>query len=99
MSQFDQSLMQLRAALGQRAERIKRGSYATSVLFGPLSDSQFSITVQWKNKDGSAGTHVAVYNKNAFSMVGTTRWKLKQSPCRFADDVIREVLMRRGVIR
>jgi len=99
MSQLDQSLLDFRTKMSARADRIKRGSHATEVTVSPLQNGQFTISVGWKNRDGTSGSHTESFSIGVFSRSGTTNWRLRQPPCRFADDIIRNVLTKRGVIR
>jgi len=99
MSQLSQSLLEFRAKMAERADRIKRGTHAQEVRVGPLNNGQFTISVDWKNKDGTSGSHIESFSIGIFSRSGTAAWKLRQPPCRFADDVIRNVLTKRGIIR
>lgn len=77
-----------------REDRLRRGTHS-NVEIGPVRDRQFTITATWHN-----GSFEKSYDQGVFIPMGTRRGiKLKKKHCRFADEFIREVLRKRGVIR
>lgn len=72
---------------------------ATSVVFGPIENSRFMVTVHWTNKDGSLGQHSREYHAGSvFFINGTLGVKLKRPICRTADELTREVLGKRSAL-
>ena len=78
---------------------MKRAAYLTALKFSPVSDARFSATAYWVDKHGKGGELTKKYAAGSvFLYNGPRGVKLRQTPCRFADDLIREVLVERGVI-
>lgn len=93
MTQLHQGMQALRRELQKREIKIKRVAYLTAVKFSPVVDNAFSVTGYWALNGG--GEHTKVFTPAvAFTASGK---QLSKTPCKFADDVIREILTARGI--
>lgn len=97
MTVVQQGMQALLVALKEREPRIKRGAYLSALRFSSLSpDNSFSVTGYWILKGG--GEYTKTFSpENVFSYSGTAGVRIYRTPCRFADDVIREILTARGI--
>ncbi len=74
-----------------------RGCMASSVVVGPVKDGRFLITVTWSKKDGTTGSHDVEFRPgNVFVSNGLVGVKMRRPVCRFADEVIQQVIKVRG---
>lgn len=93
MNQIQQGMQGLLTELKKREPKIKRVSYLTALKFSPIVDYRFSVTGYWVMNGGGEHT-VSFAPEGVFDSSGK---RLKKTPCRFADDVIREILTARGI--
>lgn len=89
--------------LKARAPRIKREAYLKELEFSPLTQDQFSITARWGSSrdivDKKSGEYTKTYNRDTVFVGGRLNVRYKKTLCLFADDLIREILRKRGVVR
>lgn len=83
----------LLSELKRREAKIKRVAYLTAVKFSPVTDNRFSVTGYWTLKGG--GEHSMEFTPEMVFLPSGKH--LKKTPCKFADDVIREILTARGI--
>ena len=93
--------------LFQRAMRrwlpwIKRATYAANVAIEPRKNGEFFLKVVWPaTKAGAAGEHKIYFSRykvlGATSLKGKLCQRTTKKVCRFRDDVVREVLQKRGI--
>lgn len=83
----------LRRELLHREVLIKRGAYLMKVAFGPVRDQVFTGQFWWRGGDMSKTFTYRDY----FGHSGTERPRLLKKPCRIKQDLIREILTRRGI--
>ena len=99
MSYLQRAMQGFQRDLRNRAERIKRGAYLTSVEFSPVSVSQFDVTAHWLDKDGTKRSYTKHYAPEVvLASQGVRGFTLKKKSCRFVDEFIRDVLAIRGVL-
>jgi len=83
--------MKIAESLKSRTPRIKRGTYALSIKFSPVTAQGFSMTAYWGGKN--PGQFKREYTLDSLF----TGDKPKTTPCRLADAFIRDVLTVRGI--
>jgi hypothetical protein len=94
MSQVQRGMQELRRALVKRTQRIQRGCCTQDVTFGPADSTSFTVTVNW-----GTGTLAKVFlASEVFTYSGPRGVRLKRGACRYADEIVSDVLKLRGVL-
>jgi len=84
-------MQELRSTLSHRYKRITVGAGLKDLTFGPITDCSFTVTAAW-------GEHrwQKTYTPGNSLIRQPGRYRLKQTPCRFADEIIAGVLKAKG---
>jgi len=102
--QAQDAMKRLREALHRRKSRITDGAFLTELEFGPVEDGKFEAVAKWESGGSTVekgpGQYTKVFNTGNSLVAGrryTTRYR--QTFCCFADDLVKEILRARGVVK
>jgi hypothetical protein len=96
------ALEQLRQALMDRKKRIIEEAFLVDVVFEPVQNMSFVITASWSvdtSIDGGAGTYSKKFSRHNVLMPDRYGLRYKKKFCAFADDIVRDILRARGVVK
>jgi hypothetical protein len=87
-------LQELRQQLIKRTLRISDSALLTALHFGPVSNGRFTITATWEN-----GSFSKTYSADAVINKGPRGYNYRKTFCSLTDDLIKDILKARGVIK
>jgi hypothetical protein len=104
--QVSETMKRLRDALIRRRRKVMDGAFLSDLEFGPVENQQFEVTAKWESsseivKKGS-GQHTSTYTKDNALRIGRyshVHGRYQMTFCGFADNLIKEILRARGVVR